>query len=34
MNNEFEKFIMKLPGQYAWEYKKFKRTKKVSMYDR
>ena len=34
MNNEFEKCIMKLPGQYAWEYKKFKRTKKVSIYDR
>ena len=34
MNNEFEKCIMKLPGQYAWEYKKFKRTKKASIYDR
>ena len=34
MNNEFEKCIMRLPGQYAWEYKKFKRTTKVSIYDR
>tara|TARA_B100000989_G_scaffold272636_1_gene230197 strand:- start:185 stop:577 length:393 start_codon:yes stop_codon:yes gene_type:complete len=34
MNNEFEKCIMKLPGQYSWEYKKFKRTKKDSIYDR
>ena len=34
MNNEFEKCIMKLPGQYSWEYKKFKRTKKNSIYDR
>jgi len=33
MNNEFEKCIMKLPGQYAWEYKKFKRTKKNSIYE-
>ena len=34
MNNEFEKCIMKLPGQYSWEYKKFKRTKNNSIYDR
>ena len=33
MNNEFEKCIMKLPGQYSWEYKKFKRTKKNNIYD-
>ena len=32
MNNEFEKCIMKLPGQYSWEYKKFKRTKLDSIY--
>ena len=32
MNNEFEKCIMKLPGQYSWEYKKFKRTKLDSLY--
>jgi len=24
---------MKLPGQYSWEYKKFKRTEKDSIYD-
>ena len=34
MNNEFEKCIMQLPGQYSWEYKKFKRTKKNYIYDR
>ena len=33
MNNEFEKCIMKLPGQYSWEYKKFKRTKLDSIYE-
>ena len=32
MNNEFEKCIMKLPGQYSWEYKKFKRTELDSIY--
>jgi KDO2-lipid IV(A) lauroyltransferase len=32
MNNEFEKCIMKLPGQYSWEYKKFKRTGLDSIY--
>ena len=32
MNNEFEKCIIKLPGQYTWEYKKFKRTKLDSIY--
>ena len=32
MNNEFEKCIMKLPGQYSWEYKKFKRTEQDSIY--
>ena len=32
MNNEFEKCIMKLPEQYSWEYKKFKRTKLDSIY--
>jgi len=32
MNNEFEKCIMKLPGQYSWEYKKFKRTELNSIY--
>ena len=32
MNNEFEKCIMKLPGQYSWEYKKFKRTVLDSIY--
>ena len=32
MNNEFEKCIMKLPGQYSWEYKKFKRTRLKSIY--
>ena len=32
MNNEFEKCIMKLPGQYSWEYKKFKRTELESIY--
>ena len=26
MNIEFEKCIMNIPGQYSWEYKKFKRT--------
>jgi len=26
MNYEFEKCIMNIPGQYSWEYKKFKRT--------
>ena len=34
MNYEFEKCIMQLPGQYSWEYKKFKRTKKNYIYDR
>ena len=32
MNNEFEKCIMKLPEQYSWEYKKFKRTELDSIY--
>ena len=32
MNNEFEKCIMKLPGQYSWEYKKFKRTELDCIY--
>ncbi len=32
MNNEFEKCIMKVPGQYSWEYKKFKRTELDSIY--
>ena len=32
MNNEFEKCIMKLPGQYSWEYKKFKRAEIDSIY--
>ena len=32
MNNEFEKCIMKFPGQYSWEYKKFKRTDLDSIY--
>ena len=32
MNNEFEKCIMKLVGQYSWEYKKFKRTDLDSIY--
>ena len=32
MNNEFEKCIMKFPGQYSWEYKKFKRTELDSIY--
>ena len=32
MNIEFEKCIMELPGQYAWEYKKFKRTSLQSIY--
>ena len=32
MNNEFEKCIMKLPGQYSWEYEKFKRTELDSIY--
>ena len=34
MNIEFEKCIMELPGQYAWEYKKFKRTSLQSIYKR
>ena len=32
MNNEFEKCIMKIPEQYSWEYKKFKRNNKESIY--
>ena len=32
MNNEFEKCIRKLPEQYSWEYKKFKRTELDSIY--
>ena len=32
MNIEFEKCIMYNPGQYSWEYKKFKRTEKESLY--
>ena len=32
MNNEFEKCIMKFPGQYSWEYKKFKRTELDAIY--
>jgi len=32
MNNEFEKCIMEIPGQYAWEYKKFKRSNLESIY--
>ena len=32
MNIEFEKCIMELPGQYSWEYKKFKRTSLKSIY--
>ena len=34
MNIEFEKCIMELPGQYSWEYKKFKRTSLQSIYKR
>ena len=34
MNIEFEKCIMELPGQYAWEYKKFKKTSLQSIYKR
>ena len=34
MNIEFEKCIMELPGQYSWEYKKFKRTSLQSIYRR
>ena len=34
MNYEFEKCIMEIPGQYAWEYKKFKRTSLESIYKR
>ena len=34
MNIEFEKCIMDLPGQYSWEYKKFKRTSLQSIYKR
>ncbi len=34
MNIEFEKCIMELPGQYSWEYKKFKRTSLKSIYKR
>ena len=33
MNNEFEKCIMKVPEQYSWEYKKFKKTKLKSIYN-
>ena len=32
MNNEFEICIMKIPEQYSWEYKKFKRNNKESIY--
>jgi len=34
MNYEFEKCIMEIPGQYAWEYKKFKRNGPQSIYER
>ena len=34
MNIEFEKCIIELPGQYSWEYKKFKRTSLQSIYKR
>ena len=32
MNYEFEKCIMNIPGQYSWEYKKFKRTSSGHIY--
>ena len=32
MNKEFEKCIMAIPGQYSWEYKKFKKTHLKSIY--
>ena len=32
MNKELEKCIMKAPGQYAWEYKKFKHTELIDPY--
>ncbi|MDG2020011.1 MAG: lysophospholipid acyltransferase family protein [SAR86 cluster bacterium] len=32
MNYEFEKCIMMTPGQYSWEYKKFKRTTSEYIY--
>ena len=34
MNNEFEKCIMQLPGQYSWEYKKFKRSVNKTIYNK
>ena len=34
MNCEFEKCIMKIPGQYSWEYKKFKNTESKYIYQR
>ena len=34
MNNEFEECIIRIPEQYSWEYKKFKRSIHKTIYNK